>query len=411
MANRFSPTVVPYSGPDFSTELARALTFMRQHRLDKERAEERDWERDWMEQERGRQRELEELQLAERGYKRFDEPPTTERLPERPPIFEGAKLGMANRPGASPLAQLLGSSRQERGQPLALPGQFLPELGGFSPETIWRDGGRLPREVEEIKTPDFNPMAERRRLDLGSRPRPIEVADPRWEHMTGDIYRDVEASPGAVAARQGEEEQVALAEAIRILREGTPEEASALARLMTMGDLPAGVLEHFLVPEEEEELEEGFTAEDLLAAGVEEEDIAAALKDPVLARQLVTAANRPEPRPPAGPYGYGRSREQWLEDLEAEQGVRSRYRATGRTAPSGEPGDAAYQERREAIVEALGEPATREHQIIVDELAKGKTREQILAELRAVGAPAEVIEDVELFLDGAYKGMNPFIRR
>lgn len=414
---RYSPTVTPYSGPDFSTELARALSYMRQRRLDEERREERDWQRGYLEEQRGveaeereRARELEDLALAERGYDRFEEPPTVSRAAEAPPLFGGAKLGMADRPEGSPLAMALGAlrggRRPENGRPLALPGQFVPELGDFTPGAIFEAGGSpvgaVPAEVREIQTPDFNPDAYRSRPLM--RPTMVEAPDPRYEHVTGSLYRDLEDNPEARARASEEEEFNALAQALGALRGGDDTRGTALARLMAIDDVPAAVMEHYLVPEEEEE--EGFTADELLAAGVDEEDIAAALRDPILARQLVLTANRPEPRAPAGPYGYGRSREQWLADLEAEQGIRARYRPSAGASGSKDAGDPAYEERRDALIERLGEPETEARQIALDQLASGMTPEEILAEMERYRVPEEVVVDVRRYIQG-YK-TSPF---
>ncbi len=409
--SRFSPTVLPDPGPDFSTELARALSFMRQSKLDKERAEEREWNREWLGEERERQREQEDLELAERGYDRFETPPTMERPATRPPLFEGQSLGMADRPEASPLAMALGDLRSGSGpeaKPLALPGQFIPELGDFSPGALFDEGSPLPDDIERIRTPDFNPAA------YGSRPRMaptmVDVPDPRYEHLTGSIYRDLEDNPQARAQAAAAEQQNLLAEALGTLRGGADAESSALARLMQMDDVPASVLERYLAPEEEEE--EGLTAEELRMAGIEEPYLAVALKDPVLARRLIQEGLEPEETPEAptirvGGRTFPDTPQGRQEAIEWERTISAAGRAPRTAGTAGtEEEDPAFLERRRAIVSELGPPATEARQLAVNELAKGKTPGEMFADMKRAGVPDSVVEDVRRYIAGY--GTSPF---
>lgn len=428
---RFSPTVIADKSPDFESNLARMIGFMRQSKLDKERAEERDWEREWSEEARRyqreqdemeqrrlreqteRRRELEDLELYESGYRRFDESPKREIPPEAPDLFQGGRgMGMqpTQPPGEEPpLAGMLrpgGRTTPGDGQqPLALPGQFVPG-GGFVPTAVYSGGSPLPEDVEAIKTPDFNPAAYGE-----ERPHPsfrefltaegTEVPDPRYEQVTGSIYRDLERDPRAAEAARREENATALSQILGAMR-GEGPETDALAQLLARGDVdvPASVLSGYLEPEEEEVSEEGVTAEELAAAGVPRFLIPVAQKDEVLARGLIRDALEPDEEDEDVIRVRGRE----FPDTHhgrAEALTWARQLAeAGRTSPSGGGGDPAFGERRKALVELLGPPTTPERQTVLQQLADGMTPEQVVAEMERYGAPDDVIEEMKSYMRG-----------
>lgn len=409
---RFSPTVLPDSGPDFQTSLARLLQLQRQQKLDEVSAEERD-----------RRRELQEVELHSRGFRRMDKPPTTERRNEPPPAFRDERLGMARgtgeprgdmfegrglgmqpdraQPGQeSVLAEALQAGARGGGdsRPLLLPGQFSRELGGFTEAAVYATPQPGPRDpasgrIHPSATPDFNPDAARQRNREQFMTR--EVADPRFERVgETDIYFDREQNPDAMRRAQQAEERSLLAQ--------------ALARHPEIDDLEAQVLatgqripDRILFDEEEE----GITPEELVAAGIPENIAPIAARDPVLARRLLEETLSPEEGPsirvagrtfPDTPQG----RQDALE-WERQTSAAGRAPRTG----AGAEENPAFVERRKAIVDAAGRgPVNRVEQIAIDQAASGQSLEQILADMRRFGAPEEDIERVRTYLEFALGG-------
>lgn len=239
---RYTPTVLPDPGPSFEDMLEQAfLAIDRKHARDEmERRRKREAT---MDEER---REEREVRLHERGYRRGEAPTKEATLdvgsegPIRVPAYE-PRIGMQGDTQENPLAQALGDLQEEnRATIAALPGQFIPETGGFTRQAILKvPPPRLGTRGEQVPTP--------------------RVTDPRYDQVTEDLYLDTEETPQARAAeatraeadrRRSQERryeledefvereaQNALAEALGALPHVSGEQAEAVAR-----GAPAGVV-------------------------------------------------------------------------------------------------------------------------------------------------------------------------
>lgn len=237
---RFSPTVLPDPGPSWEDLLAQAFMAIDRKRArdeDTRRQERLDTER---EADRARAAEDREIRLHERGYRKGTAPTKPSTLdvgsegPIKVPAFD-PQLGMQRGRGENPLADALGGfPEEETGATIAaLPGQFIPELGTFTPRAILKVAPprlRMPRE--ETPTP--------------------QVTDPRYEQVTEGRYLDTEATPAARAGaaaraedqaayardrsetfaqeRMAEGERTALYDALEALDNVSAEQANALSR-------------------------------------------------------------------------------------------------------------------------------------------------------------------------------------
>lgn len=344
--------------------------------------------------ERGRDTARQNLVDYEAGIRTGTAPTMRGPEPRRPQVFEGTGIGLAPArpaPLREGLDALLQVGRPRKPKLVAQAGAFVPGIG-FAPRNL--------TDVDLPGWPGITTDGERyrageaaRKLGLADR-RPVQ-ADPRYQQLTPDRYLDTSATPGAREAEARTEQSERLARILGALRSGG-RDPELLAAAVDAG-VPWSELRE---PEPEEE---PISEEALRAAGVPERTIQAALRDPTLARQLVTTYNRPA-TPDRGPYG-GRTREQYLQDLEESE--RTRRRVAEEFDDRG--GDPRLAERRKAIVEALesggrpGTPLTELEQNAVDALAQGISSEDILLRAEELVESGEIdevdLESLERYLE------------
>lgn len=315
---RFSPQVPGFlwdTGPGKAGGIARGVeNFIRAR--ERKKAGER------QEEDEERRREIEELNLALQGIRRGEAPTqTVER--EQPSVFEGVdpsrSIGAgsvrrdrtAHRPEMDGGAGENGFARErpEEGSFASGPEGVAASLGelrqGGRPRMVAPPGAFVPGVGFTDRALFENPAA---RMGAHREATTRERPDPRFEQLTDEFYRE-----------RPEDPQAQLSEALGRLRHLSPEQRQALA---------AGVPESVVFREEPQEEEdvitvagrefpntpegeeaalawrrqhsaagrdpegpgggrESFTEEELRSAGVPEEQIPAAMRDPVLARQLV----------------------------------------------------------------------------------------------------------------------------
>ena len=206
--SRFSPTVLPDSGPDFQSLLGEALGAIRQHQMDtqakqdRQRQMERQAKQDAAAAEdRDYQRFGRERAMEQAGYT-FDRPDPGPATPP-PNIFAGQKFGMARRgpamPPFVPSGGGLGGAMARRGpamppgtnggnplaqglegageRPLSPPGAFDPATGTFTPPGYLRSapapkpvasiGGRGVYEIPGYQSPEQKAAGQRTELAKG----------------------------------------------------------------------------------------------------------------------------------------------------------------------------------------------------------------------------------------------------
>lgn len=331
--------------------------------------------------ERDRQGARDDLVDYQEGIREGRAPQRRGMAPERPSVFQDVGIGRAPaqpKPLREGLEELISSGRPKSPKLVAMAGAFVPGIG-FAPRNLFdRDlPGRGPVALD-------GPPARQGALGLADR-RPVEH-DPRFVQLTGDRYLDTTATPAAREAKATREEQARLTRILGALRSGG-RDPELLAEAVRAG-VPWSELKE---PEAGEE--PPFDEEMLREAGIPERTIRAALRDPALARQLMTTYNRP---PTAGrdPYG-GRTRDQFLQDLEDTE--RTRRRVAEEFDDRG--GDPRLAERRAAIIKALesggrpGAPLNELEQNAVDALASGVDQETILLRAEELVEAGELDED------------------
>lgn len=299
-------------------------------------------------------------------------------------IFENERPGMAagtnpQNPNEALAAELDGV--MQRGRPrepriVARAGEFSPELGGYADRNITEEdlfGGQLPGQPE--RTPR-------------TRARDTDVA------LTEDRYLDTTATPDARAEREGQrdrilsmQERARLAQAL--LDMGATQEEAEL--VFTDDDYANEVMDRV------GDRDRRFTEEELLAAGVPEGQIEAALRDPVLARQLISGTGEGGTRPFTPTEARTRAtaaRDQYLSGLIADgerdpqrllEEARREYPDTPTTLrdiraqlDAGE--DERYTETRRAILDLVhpveygGGPVLN---MVVEQLARGASKAQL----------------------------------
>lgn len=111
---------------------------------------------------------------------------------------------------------------------------------------------------------------------------------------------------------------------------------------------------------------------------------------------------RMHPQKPArepAPHGPAFGSAEYLAATDAVERIREKHRRgeAGTTAPR-PPRDPRAAELRAGLIHRYGHPASRVQQIVLDELAKGKTRDDIIGEMKAKGVRPDVINEAGDYL-------------
>ena len=293
-------------------------------------------------------------------------------LPAR--FGEGAATSLPQTAAAAPTAVPLAAALGEMTRPgpdepprlRALPGAFVPDLGGFTDRPLFEQ-----------------PMLISSQLRGGGVPE-------NYVPLPGGGYIDLSATPEARARALAEQQRQEALERQRAA-------ATTLARLLGMSDeeiaaaanlTPEQILdvfearraaqdqaerdplarERFIAGEERKRNQALTRITNMLAAGADRQQVAQAMAtDPELA-------------------GY------WnFDDIVA---IERRIQRELQEAEA----DPAFEERRRALVQQLGAPTTELQQAILDALAGGATKDQILSDMRAQGVPDTVIEQARRYM-------------
>lgn len=373
--SRYSPTVEPRAPDPLLAGLNALLEGGRRANAERREREFQEEEQEYVRGRRDVQGAVEAAELDRAGIRRGAAP--TRRTEVRAPdVFGDALPGMAaGASGPSPLAAGL--------QGLALQGRPRP------PRLVHRAGAYVPGLGFVPKNLTDQDLMGDARMGLAA-PETREEADPRYRQLNEGFYVDEEATPEARQSRQEQERMQRLTQVLGALQAGG-RDPELLAQALEL-DVP--VSQVF-----QDEEEPAPTEEELRAARVPEHLIASALRDPTLARQLIGQHNRPEPTR-RDPYG-GRTREQYLADLEETERIRRRvaeeYDDRG--------GDPRLAERRKAIVEQIGAPINEHEQFAIDALAQGSDRETILLRMEELVELGEATEDELIALE---RYLDPF---
>lgn len=327
---------------------------------------------------------LSEISFQQAGGRRFETPPTRELSPDED-VFAGARPGMAAQVGGGGIFEGarpgMGGGVADQLEQVAFPGRprtpsIIAPAGAFVPGV-----GFAPRHITDR---DMQPSIGMTGAGRG----PRQVPDSRYTHLTGDRYLDTQA--GRV---EDAEDPMALAQALMAMG-ATQEEA-----MLVLQD-PARATQ---VLSRIEGREQQFSEEELRAAGIPENQISAALRDPQLARQLMTARD-----PAAGGAGRQLTPQQQLNQQSQERDAFiSRLIAQGQRDPQRLLAAAAdrfpdtpttlrdvrnqlaaedpmIDQRRDAIYRVAHPVSFGGGGVlyqIVEDLAQGKSRQQIEDEL------------------------------
>ena len=418
--SRFSPTVTPYAGPDFQSLLGEALGAIRQHQMDtqakqdRQRQMERQAKQDAAAAEdRDYQRFGRERAMEQAGYT-FDRPDPGPATPP-PNIFAGQKFGMARRgpamPPFVPSGGGLGGAMARRGpamplgtnggnplaqglegageRPLSPPGAFDPATGTFTPPGYLRSapapkpvasiGGRGVYEIPGYQSPEqkaaqhtselareLEPLAQQHGIPAGSAAAIAELAA-----TNPALARELLSQPAAnenafsVHGRHFSDLGQAL-EAERAF-------ANAGAR-------------------------QGLTPGEQLSAARLSDQRAERSREQTLSEAEGNAATWAGAGVPQGQISQFLRAQHGLSPGEANRVAAEAVASAGKQGPSAAAPDKARDERRSGIVSQLGKPVSRVQQLIVEDLADGKTPDQVLQAMKAHGAPESDIEAAQTYM-------------
>lgn len=275
MPSKYSPGVLPDDGTQYFVEGAAAglrsyFDLSRQRRLDREQAE-----RDALDD------ALKRGELYDAGLREGTAPKRTysSELPapglESRDAFAGQGMGMQPQggPTRSPLAgnmQRAGMARlasfktpeQMEPEVLALPGAFVPEIGGFTSTPIF-NAPKMP----------------------GPQAPSMEIADPTKVQLNDRYWLDTQQTPEAREERKVAAERSRVSELLARFQNKSPEEARAAIELLEAG-IPASVVF--------QDQPDDYTMDELRATNrIPEEILPLAMRDPAIARSYLDA-------PPAG---------------------------------------------------------------------------------------------------------------
>jgi len=280
-------------------------------------------------------------------------------LPAR--VGEGAAV-----PLAAALAEMTRPGPDEPPRLRALPGAFVPELGGFTDRPLFEQpmlissqlrGGGIPEHYVPLPGGgyiDLSATPEARARALAEQQRQEELARQSAAAKTLARLLGMSDEEIAAAANLTPDQVLAIIEARRAAQDQA--QRDPLAR------------ERFLAQEERKRNQALTRIANMLAAGADRQQVAQAMAtDPELA-------------------GY------WnFDDIIAIE------RRIQRELQEAEE-DPAFTERRRALAQLLGAPTTELQQQILDALAAGATKEQILSDMRAHGVPDTVIEQARRYM-------------
>src|SRR5690606_6646326 len=248
----------------------------------------------------------------------------------------------------------------------ALPGAFVPELGGFTGRplfeqptlsTIQPRGGGIPENFVPLPGGgyiDLSATPEARARALAEQQRQEELARQSAAAKTLARLLGMSDEEIAAAANLTPDQVLAIIEARRAAQDQA--QRDPLAR------------ERFLAQEERKRNQALTRITNMLAAGADRQQVAQAMAtDPDL----------------AGYWNY--------DDIIAIE------RRIQRELQEAEE-DPAVIERRRALSQLLGAPTTELQQQILDALAAGATKEQILNDMRAHGVPDTVIAQARRYM-------------
>lgn len=286
---------------------------------------------------------------------------------------EGAATSLpqtaASAPTAVPLAAALGEmTRPGPDEPprlRALPGAFVPDLGGFTDRPLFEQpmpisgqvrGGGIPENVVPLPGGgyiDLSATPEARARALAEQQRQEELARQRAAATT--FARLLGMSDEEIAAAADLSPDLLLA----VTEERRARERAAQDPLLR---------ERFIAGEERKRNQALTRIMNMLAAGADRQQIAQAMST---YRDLA---------------GY------WSPDdiVAIERRIQREFQDAEE--------DPMFIERRRALSQQLGAPMTELQQQILDALAAGATKEQILSDMRAQGVPDTVIEQARRYM-------------
>jgi len=280
-------------------------------------------------------------------------------LPAR--LGEGAAV-----PLAAALGEMMRPGPDEAPRLRALPGAFVPDLGGFTDRplfeqpmlsTIQPRGGGIPENFVPLPGGgyiDLSATPEARARALAEQQRQEELARQSAAAKTLARLLGMSDEEIAAAANLTPDQVLAIIEARRAAQDQA--QRDPLAR------------ERFLAQEERKRNQALTRITNMLAAGADRQQVAQAMAtDPDL----------------AGYWNY--------DDIIAIE------RRINRELQEAEE-DPAFIERRRALSQLLGAPTTELQQQILDALAAGATKDQILSDMRAQGVPDTVIEQARRYM-------------
>src|SRR5690606_25154545 len=271
---------------------------------------------------------------------------------------------------AVPLAAALGEmTRPGPDEPprlRALPGAFVPDLGGFTDRPLFEQpmlissqlrGGGIPENFVPLPGGgyiDLSATPEARARALAEQQRQEELERQRAAATTLARLLGMSDEEIAAAANLTPEQILDVFEARRAAQDQA--ERDPLAR------------ERFIAGEERKRNQALTRITNMLAAGADRQQVAQAMAtDPDL----------------AGYWNY--------DDIIASEQRLQRELQEAQADP-------AFEERRRALVQQLGAPTTELQQDILDALASGRTKMQILDDMRKQGVPQEIIRQAERYM-------------
>lgn len=347
---------------------------------------------------------LHEIQAYQSGY-RATAP--TRPAPEVPEIMRGARIGLArtaddrdedpllrgvrltpdgvtfdpNRrlltplpqtaataPTAVPLAAALGEmTRPGPDEPprlRALPGAFVPDLGGFTDRPLFEQPMLISGQLRGGGIPEnFVPLPGGGYIDLSATPEARTRALAEQQRQEELARQRAAATTLARLLGMSDEEIAAAADLSPDLLLAVAEERRARER----AEQDPLARERFIAGEERKRNQALTRITNMLAAGA----------DPVQVNQAMSTYE--------DLTGY------WSPDDIMAIRRRLESQATDQEDP-------AFIERRRALVQQLGAPTTELQQEILDALAGGATKDQILSDMRAQGVPDTVIEQARRYM-------------
>ena len=417
--SRFSPTVTPYAGPDFQSLLGEALGAIRQHQMDtqakqdRQRQMERQAKQDAAAAEdRDYQRFGRERAMEQAGYT-FDRPDPGPATPP-PNIFAGQKFGMARRGPAMPPFVPRAAAWAALRRAVASPCRC-----ARTGATRWLRGSRGRGSAPSARRAPstLQPAPSRRPATCGARrprspsPRSAAAASTRSPATRAPSRR----RPSTRASWRAGSSRCPAARHPRRLRgrhrrarrdEPGAREGAALAAGRNENAFSVHG-RHFSDLGQALEAErafanagarQGLTPGEQLSAARLSDQRAERSREQTLSEAEGNAATWAGAGVPQGQISQFLRAQHGLSPGEANRVAAEAVASAGKQGPSAAAPDKARDERRSGIVSQLGKPVSRVQQLIVEDLADGKTPDQVLQAMKAHGAPESDIEAAQTYM-------------